>query len=343
MPESRILVLAAIMAGLSGTSVRADTILTLGVFSSGSTATSPASTSSSSGTGFTLGQATVSGPSTTSSGSNTSVNLAGSGSTDSSITPSASTFTALSSVSTPSQATYDAFINLGAGPYANASSLTTGNALPWYDSSPVIGLFGGQPTVQQRTDFDNVVLQRVEQTFKLSGVPITLTDDPKDFAAHTMSVVSNTVNPNLGNAIGMTNLGGNGFHFIDNSATAARSVDQLEWIVAHNVAHELMLAFGVPETHDQSGNTVNSTMGQLAMFLNPKATFSKGAVQDLLSKDFLAQDSLSLTSSPQLIDPATVPEPTTLVLWGLGALTVLARRSSGIRRKFRCMGLAASL
>ena len=72
----------------------------------------------------------------------------------------------------------DAFINLGTGPYPLAGSITTGNAQPWYESSQITSLFGGQPTAQQIQSFDSTILQRVEQTFSLSGVSVTLTDNP---------------------------------------------------------------------------------------------------------------------------------------------------------------------
>ncbi|MBV8315215.1 MAG: hypothetical protein JOZ53_09780, partial [Planctomycetaceae bacterium] len=44
----------------------------------------------------------------------------------------------------------DAFVNLGSGPYADASTLTSGNAQPWYNSPQVANLFGGTPTAQQQ-------------------------------------------------------------------------------------------------------------------------------------------------------------------------------------------------
>ncbi|MDR3637711.1 MAG: hypothetical protein P4L84_28145 [Isosphaeraceae bacterium] len=51
------------------------------------------------------------------------------------------------------------------------------------------------------------------------------------------------------------------------------------------------------------------------MMLSSCATFSPGAVQDLLSKNFL--DSVPLSSArPQLIDPQPVPEPATSALRG---------------------------
>ena len=63
----------------------------------------------------------------------------------------------------------------------------------------------------------------------------------------------------------MTQVGGNGFSFIDQIAPSAHSLDQLEWIVAHNISHELMLAFGVPEKlrHDRATtSTPSSRAGQ---------------------------------------------------------------------------------
>ncbi len=334
MPVTRILALAALMTSVSGTISRGELIL--GVFG-GSPA--PVTTYSTSGGSFMLGQATTSGTSATVNPPTTSTNLATSNAVsqsnnaaaNSTIAPSAN----ISSVPSASGPTFDAFINLGAGPFPNAGTLTTGGAQAWYNSPQVMALFGGQPNASQQAAFDSTVLQRVEQTFQLSGVPVSLTDNPNASAAHTLSVVSGTVNPNLTSAIGMTNLGGNGFHFIDNSAPAAKSVDQLEWIVAHNVAHELMLAFGVPEIHDQTGNYIDSTAGQLAMFLNPNATFSTGAVQDLLSRDFQATGNLGLFASPQVIASASVPEPATLALWGVGSLAlVMARRGrSSVSRR----------
>ena len=86
----------------------------------------------------------------------------------------------------------DAFINLGNGPYPLQNTITTGNAQPWYSSSQISSLFGGQPTSQQIQSFDNTILQRVQQTFSQSGVNVTLTDNPSVAALHTLSLVSNT-------------------------------------------------------------------------------------------------------------------------------------------------------
>lgn len=229
----------------------------------------------------------------------------------------------------PASGRYDAFINLGSGPYPGSGSLATGVAQPWYLGAAVDRLFGGLPTIQQAANFDGTVLQRVQQTFALSGVPVSLTLDPNAQAAHTVSVVSQTTNPALASALGMTYLGGNGFQYIDTAANSASSVDQLAWIVAHNVAHELMLAFGVPEVHDQSGGFIDTPNASWSMMTSPGATFSTGAVADLLTKDFQASGTgTGLGASAQLLGPPTVPEPSTAILWAtLGAAGLVAGRT----------------
>jgi MYXO-CTERM domain-containing protein len=90
-----------------------------------------------------------------------------------------------------------------------------------------------------------------------------------------------------------------------------------------------MLAFGVPEVHDQSGNYIDSTRANIGMMLSPSATFSPAAAQDLLSKNFL--DSVPMGGmQPQEFDAQPVPEPATVAIWGLAAAgaVVLHRRRS---------------
>jgi hypothetical protein len=195
--------------------------------------------------------------------------------------------------------------------------------LPWYLSQPVAALYGGTPTPQQRTDFDNAVIQRVGQTFRQSGINVSLTGDPGATAAHTISVVANTLNPASSQAIGMTYLGGNGFHFIDQSANSAHSVDQLEWIVAHNVSHELMLAFGVPEVHDTTGRFVDARIANWSMMVDPAARFSPEAAQDLLSRNFQGNGSPPLLMGAQFLETPAVPEPSTVALWVVGGTALL--------------------
>jgi len=255
--------------------------------------------------------------------------------------PASTSPTASTSVSpsTGSPATYsgpaDAFLNLGNGPYPLQSAITTGNALPWYDSAHISSFFGGQPTAQQIQSFDNTILQRVQQTFSQSGVAVTLTENPNVAALHTISLVSNTASASLSSAIGMTQVGANGFSFIDQISTSAQTLDQLEWIVAHNVSHELMLAIGVPENYDQSGNYIDSKLASWSMMVSPSSTFSPAAAQALtlaLASQNNGDSGYPLGAQAINSQPAAVPEPATLALWALAAAVVIARRN-GWRRE----------
>lgn len=249
--------------------------------------------------------------------------------------PAAATFAAAAPVAAPTTAAaapvYDAYINLGTGPYVDANYLTTGGAQPWYNSPGVAALYGGTPNAQQQAQFTQAVLHDVQQSFTGSGVPITLTTDPHASAAHTLSVVSNTTSA-WGPVLGLTNIGSNGFDFIDQAAKAAQNVDQLAWIVAHNVSHELMLAFGVPENYDQSGSFIDARSANLNMMLNPNATFSQAAAQALLSQNFL-QSNEPIRQGAQLIGAQyigaqPVPEPTTIAAWSvaLGGIALVRSR-----------------
>jgi len=322
MSVTKLVFQSAMIAGILGASAHGGTILTLGLFSS--PVNPPASNMTSNGSGMNLGLSNASSPVATTTAS---TSLSSFSSSPFPTSAPASTYQAAPA----STGTYDAYINFGTNSFLNADTLTSGNPQTWSNSSKITGLFGGTPSAQQIASFDSTVLQRVQQTFAASGVSTTITDNPGIAAAHMLSVVSNAVNPSITNAIGMTNIGGNGFHFIDNSAPYASSVDQLEWIVAHNVAHELMLAFGVPEVNDKTGRYVDSTVGQMSMFLNPNATFSPGAVQDLLASDFLqVNGSSGSLYQPQMVTPT--PEPATLAAWGLVAGVLVAARMGRSRR-----------
>jgi hypothetical protein len=224
----------------------------------------------------------------------------------------------------------DAFVNLGSGPYPEQNQITTGNTQPWYNSSLIGNFFGGQPSLQQQQGFSDAVIQRVEQTFQQSGVPITLTDNPNVPAAHTLSVVSNTSSLTFPGAIGTTNIGANGFTFIDPITKSAQTLDQLEWIVAHNVSHELMLAFGVPEKYDQTGNYIDSTNANWSMMTSPSATFSPAAAQALLAQMGLTNPNSAYQPGAQMLDPPPVPEPGTMAIWvaALSAITVGWRKKA---------------
>ena len=233
----------------------------------------------------------------------------------------------------PPSSPADAFVNLGAGPYPEQGLITTGGAQPWYNSPQLVNLFGGPPTAQQQQSFDNAVIQRVEQTFQLAGIPLTLTSNPNVPAAHTLSIVSNTSSSTFPNAIGTTDVGGSGFTFIDPIAKSAQSVDQLAWIVAHNVSHELMLAFGVPEKYDQTGNFIDATHANWSMLTSPTATFSPGAAQALLTQMGAAATNSAYQPGAQMMGPAPVPEPATVALWVAAMATLgLARGKKGAAR-----------
>ncbi len=232
---------------------------------------------------------------------------------------------------------YDAFVNLGAGPYAESTLLTTGNAQPWYNSAKVGNFFGGQqPTLGQQQAFDSTILQRVQQTFALSGVNVRLTDDPTASAPHSLSLVSQS-NSTVGDVLGATHDGHNGFSFFDNAANSAQSLDQLEWIVAHNIAHELMLSFGVGEKYDATGNYIDARNANWSMMVDPNATFSAAAAKALLTSSSLvsiAPTNTGAFTSPSLQilgsnDTRAVPEPATIALWGgLAGVFGLARKRS---------------
>lgn len=219
----------------------------------------------------------------------------------------------------------DAFINTGVGPYPEAALITSGGALPWYNSAQVTGLFGGPPNAQQQAAFTGAVMQDVRQTFADSGVAVSLTGDPNAHAAHTLSLVSNTVPPLLPTAIGMTDVGANGFSFIDQEAKSAQSVDQLALIVAHNVAHELMLAFGVGENYDTSGHSIDARNASLTMMLDPHARFSPAAAA-ALNQALAAADPAGGATAAQVVDAQAVPEPATAAVWVAGLLAAAAFR-----------------
>lgn len=241
-------------------------------------------------------------------------------------TAAATTFTTTAAAPATQPAMVDAFINMGTGPYPGDSLITTGGTQPWYDSTKLNSFFGGQPNAQQRADFAQAVIQDVQQTFQLSGVPVSLTGDPNVPAAHTLSLVSNTQAQLAPNAIGMTQMGASGFSFIDQIAGSAQNLTQLQWIVAHNISHELMLAFGVGEDHDTTGNYIDARDATWAMMTDPNATFSPSAVQDLLSKNFQSSTVPLSGQAAQVLDVQPVPEPTTLACWALaGTIAVVVR------------------
>jgi hypothetical protein len=234
----------------------------------------------------------------------------------------------------------DAYLNMSDGPYDEAGNLTDGNAKPWYLSPVVDKLYGGVPNAKQQLDFENTIYARVKETYALSGVPIELTNSVNDPVAHALSVVSGTYSPANSDAVGITTVGGSGFSFID-GLKYAKSIDQLEWAVAHNVAHELMHAFGAGH-HDTTGNYLDAAVTSWETLVNPNAVFSPDAVQDLQGRNFrqyqgaYASYGGSLWGGQQIaaaadgtLMAAPVPEPAVVGLWVVGgAGLVLVRRRS---------------
>ncbi len=227
---------------------------------------------------------------------------------------------------------YDAFINLGTTPYAGAGLIASGDPQPWYDSPQVARLFGGVPNAQQQQDFDQAVMQDVQQTFQSSGIPVSLTDSPTDSAFHTLSLVSNASSAAFPGAIGTTDLGSNGLSFIDPMAAVAQSVNQLEWLVAHNISHELMLSFGVGENYDQTGSYIDARNANFAMMINPDSTFSAAAAQAIRSHLSNVGFQQVLQPGAQSIAPTPAPEPATVALWGLMAASVIVANRARRRR-----------
>jgi hypothetical protein len=238
---------------------------------------------------------------------------------------------AFSSASAP----VDAYLNFGTSAPPEASSLTTGNPQPWYDSPSVVQAFGGQvPTPAQQTAFAQAVQADVQQTFVQSGMTgtntPTLTLDPNTPHNHTLSVVSGVdYTPNPG-AIGITDVGHNGFSFIDNLKYANTPGD-LEWAVAHNISHELMHSFGVAQHDDTTGQYLDAATANWSLLTNPSATFSPQAVSDMIAKDVGRNVTNGGTASGEQIDgdqmlASPVPEPTTLAFWALAGLAVAAHR-----------------
>ena len=240
----------------------------------------------------------------------------------------------LTSSPPPTAPTADGYINFGSGQYTAASTIASGNPQPWYTSPQVDALFGGTPTTQQQSAFTNTVLQLTQQAFQLSGVSVNLTTDPNVSAAHTLSVVSNSSSIPFPNAIGTTNLGGSGFSFIDREAQVSSSVGQLEQILAHNLAHELMLAFGVPEKFDQTGNYLDATNAKWSMITSPSSTFSPAASQAINQALEASRQAGGIAPSAQYISPEPVPEPATFLAWGFGLLA-LAVGSRHRRRRLQ--------
>ncbi|QEH33712.1 hypothetical protein OJF2_22180 [Aquisphaera giovannonii] len=284
-----------------------------------------------------------------------------------SVIPSPASNAAPASSTSTSNSLGSAFINFGNAPYAESSNLTTGGAQAWYNSPAVTQVFGGTPSAAQQSSFQSAVLADIARTFQISGLSINLTTDPNAYATHEMSVVSGTSYPGNTGAIGITDVGASGFSFID-KLNYASTPDQLEWAVAHNLAHELMHAVGVGTHPDTTGTFLDTATATWSMLTDPNAKFSPQAVQMMLAANggtmsgySLGAELLKLASHPanchchfcqamramgldsslivkglgidgeQMLEQP-VPEPATVLTWSLAGIGGLAFARRKARR-----------
>lgn len=224
---------------------------------------------------------------------------------------------------------YDALINMGTGPYSMSDQLLTGTPQSWYQSPVVQSIYGGVPSADQQKRFEQEVLQKVQQTYAQSGINVNLTLDPNANAARTISVVSGASFDSIKDAAGITYDNSNGFSFID-KLNGAKNLNELEWAVAHTVAHELMHSFGV-DHHDSSGEFLDGAIANWDLLLDPNTKFSSAAVSDIqynLSAGLSNNNNsavfgyLSHTihqAEALILAPPPVPEPATVAIWVAGA------------------------
>jgi hypothetical protein len=238
---------------------------------------------------------------------------------------------------------YDAFINFGVAPHLDQQLLTTGTAQSWTTSPSLVNAFGHTPSASELNNFEQAVLSNVQSTFAQSGLAITATLDPNAKADHMLSVVSGLSAQVSPDAVGVTNVGHNGFDFIDKLGYA-NSPDQLEWAVAHNVAHELMHAFGGEHHTTPGGNNLDAPVSDWSVLVDPNTKFSAASVAEMTTNirngGLVArygtsgneQLGLNFTADGQEITGQPVPEPATIALWGIAAgVAGLVRRSRSRR------------
>lgn len=238
--------------------------------------------------------------------------------------------------------TPDAFINFGGGPFAEASALTTGGGQAWFNSPSVKQVYGGNaPDAAQQADFTNQVLNDVRKTFNNAGLSPNVTLDPNAQAGHTLSVVSGTTYGPNPNAIGITDVGANGFGFIDKLAYA-KTPGELALAVAHNVSHELMHAFGVAAHDDPTGQYLDAAVARWELLTDPNATFSAQAVSDIRAGLQARAGSLTSASGPVNAGEgadflemapfaAPVPEPASYAAWAVGLAAAFWVRRRRVR------------
>jgi hypothetical protein len=105
--------------------------------------------------------------------------------------------------------------------------------------------------------------------------------------------------------------------------------------VAHNIAHELMHTFGVGVHHDQTGDYLDAAKANWSLLTNPDATLSQAAVSDIIAHDVGRDGNVSASGSSgeslgtvdgdqEILE--TVPEPSTIALWGLATMALAVHR-----------------
>lgn len=241
--------------------------------------------------------------------------------------------TAASPSAPATPAVADAFVNFGSVPDPEAATLTTGAEVPWYQSPSVTQVYGHTPTSAEQSAFTSEVLADVNTTFSLAGLHPYVTTNPAVPSNHTLSVASGLSYAANVNAIGITDVGHNGFGFID-KLKYATSVDELAWAVAHNVSHELMHAFGVANHADQTGTYLDAATATWGLLTNSQSTFSPGAAGLISASNFgptvtSTQFGGGLSGFQKLDgdqEIMAVPEPSTLIAWGIVVVGVVARK-----------------
>ncbi len=194
-----------------------------------------------------------------------------------------------------------------------------------------------------------------------------VTDNPNVPAAHMMSVASGVTALGNSQAIGLTSIGTNGFNFIDQFGPAAGTgaadpVTNLEWAVAHNLSHELMHAFGVAIHPDTTGTYLDAASANWSQLTDPNFKLSPLAVQDILSSNEITKNvdggtqyGYEMIGHPRFCQcplcralltedhrphgaelvaggVSAVPEPATIVLWGLAGAVLAGHRLVKRRR-----------
>ncbi len=236
----------------------------------------------------------------------------------------------------PPPTTVDALLNFDEGPYPAAERLISGDPGPWHESEVVHSILGRVPSAEERSSFQEDVLEMVEENFESGGLEISLSDSSTS-AAHTISIVSGAVASSSENAIGIADIGGDGFTLIDAfDPSAIGDFDALKTAVANNVSHELMHAFGVADHFHDTGGDLDAGLLDWEYLVDDNTSFSDEAIAELASVDF--QDRwddgvlFGLQASAHDHDPdcacghcesftmQVTPEPTTIALWGSAIL-----------------------